>query len=115
MIHHRVVARLIREGNERLQKYAHPDKYITAYLPGGTLFMRNPALPLEAVFPDGIPADVDQRKLNIDMSNVEPGETHAKRAFVRFNSLSSLMNAKLNELAYVYQVDSANKTWWFSD
>ena len=55
--------------------------------------MRNAALPLEAVFPDGIPEGVSQRKINVDMSNVPEGEKYAKKVFV----------------------DSANKSWWFSD
>lgn len=46
-----VVKRLIREGQERLEKYTHPDRYITPYMPGGTLFMRNPPLPLEVKQP----------------------------------------------------------------
>ena len=42
------VARLMREATERLEKQTHPDPYISAYMPGGSLFMRNPAIPLEA-------------------------------------------------------------------
>jgi hypothetical protein len=84
---------LVREAQERLSSLAHPDKYIAPYLPGGTLYMRNAALPLEAVFPDGIPEGVSQRKINVDMSNVPEGEKYAKKVFV----------------------DSANKSWWFSD
>ena len=46
--------RLLREGQERLIEQTHPDPYIASFMPGGTLFMRNPAIPLEALFPDGL-------------------------------------------------------------
>ena len=39
-------ARLLREGQEELFKYTHPDPWIPNYMPGGSLFMRNPPLPL---------------------------------------------------------------------
>ena len=38
----------------------HPDPYIAAYMPGGTLFQRNPAIPLEVLYPDGIPEGVSR-------------------------------------------------------
>lgn len=53
-------ARLVREARERLAEQTHPDPYIQAYMPGGSLFMRNPAIPLEALYPDGIPAHVSK-------------------------------------------------------
>jgi NADH dehydrogenase (ubiquinone) 1 beta subcomplex subunit 9 len=52
------VKRAIREGNERLAQYTHPDKYTIPYMPGGSKFMRNAPPPLEVCFPDGIPEDV---------------------------------------------------------
>ena len=45
----------MREAREELAAKSHPDPYIQAYMPGGSLFMRNPALPMEALYPDGIP------------------------------------------------------------
>lgn len=48
-------ARLLREAKELLAAHVNPDPYIRNYMPGGSLFMRNPAPPLEALFPDGIP------------------------------------------------------------
>ncbi len=50
--------RLLREARDELKAQTHPDPYIQAYMPGGSLFMRNPAPPLEALFPDGIPEGV---------------------------------------------------------
>jgi hypothetical protein len=50
-------ARVLREGHERLQRQSHPDPYIQSYMPGGSLFMRNPSIPLEALFPNGIPPE----------------------------------------------------------
>lgn len=48
-------ARLLRETKERLQACSHPDPYIHKDMPGGTSFMRNPALPLSVVYPHGVP------------------------------------------------------------
>lgn len=48
-------ATLVKVGKERLQDRIHPDQYIQPYMPGGSLFMRNPALPLELLYPNGIP------------------------------------------------------------
>jgi len=74
--------RLLREAKERLYEQTHPDPYIKSYMPGGTLFMRNPAIPLEVLYPDGIPADMSKRRLNIDMSNVPEHQPYADKAFV---------------------------------
>jgi NADH dehydrogenase (ubiquinone) 1 beta subcomplex subunit 9 len=52
------VPRLIRLANDRLAAQTHPDPYIYPYMPGGSLFMRNPAIPIEALYPDGIPEGV---------------------------------------------------------
>eukprot|EP00591_Stephanopyxis_turris_P003245 CAMPEP_0195510614 /NCGR_PEP_ID=MMETSP0794_2-20130614/3209_1 /TAXON_ID=515487 /ORGANISM="Stephanopyxis turris, Strain CCMP 815" /LENGTH=152 /DNA_ID=CAMNT_0040638067 /DNA_START=53 /DNA_END=511 /DNA_ORIENTATION=+ len=54
--------RLIREANEQLAQYTHPDKYVVPYMPGGSKFMRNAPPPLEAVFPNGIPEDIKQNE-----------------------------------------------------
>lgn len=48
-------ARLMREAKERLESNINPDPYIRNYMPTGSLFMRNPPIPLEALYPDGIP------------------------------------------------------------
>uniref|UniRef100_A0A7S2DAM5 NADH dehydrogenase [ubiquinone] 1 beta subcomplex subunit 9 n=1 Tax=Octactis speculum TaxID=3111310 RepID=A0A7S2DAM5_9STRA len=73
--------RLVKEGQEKLFSYTHPDKYIPAYLPGGSLYMRNPPLPLSVCYPDGIPEGVEEglinKLLNIDMSPVRSGESGA--------------------------------------
>jgi NADH dehydrogenase (ubiquinone) 1 beta subcomplex subunit 9 len=61
---------LLKDAHQRLAEQTHPDPVIQSYMPGGTLFMRNPAPPLEALFPDGIPEGISRRRLNIDMSNV---------------------------------------------
>ena len=38
-------------------------------MPGGSLFMRNPPIPLEVCFPDGnYPADAPKVEFNADMS-----------------------------------------------
>lgn len=75
-------ARLLREGNERLVLHTHPDPYIAAYMPGGSLFMRNPAIPLEAIYPEGIPEGVSNRRVNIDFSNVPDDQPWANKVFV---------------------------------
>lgn len=48
----------MREARERLFARTHPDPYIAAYMPGGSLFMRNAPPPLALVYPDGIPEGV---------------------------------------------------------
>ncbi len=82
--------RLIREAQEKLVEQTHPDPYIQPYMPGGSLFMRNPAIPLEALFPEGIPEGVSNRRINIDMSNVPDDQPYADKCFV----------------------DSVNKVYW---
>eukprot|EP01041_Mallomonas_annulata_P010977 gene10977-22938_t len=76
------VKRLVREAYERLQEQAHPDPYIVPYMPGGSLFMRNPAVPLEACFPDGIPEEYSKRRVNIDFSNIPDDQPYADKVFV---------------------------------
>lgn len=51
-------------------------------MPGGTLFMRNPAIPLEALYPHGIPPGMSKRRMNIDMSNVPDDQEFADNVFV---------------------------------
>lgn len=41
------VKALLRQGHEELRRHSHPDKYILPWMPGGTLFMRNPPLPFD--------------------------------------------------------------------
>jgi hypothetical protein len=53
-ISHVTAVRLIREAEEHLSEMSHPDKYIPAYMPGGSLFMRNPPLPLSVCYPDQV-------------------------------------------------------------
>lgn len=45
-----LAARLLREGEEKAAEFVHPDPYTVPYMPGGSKFMRNPPLPLEAIF-----------------------------------------------------------------
>ena len=78
-------ARLLREAKERLALQTDP--YIHAAMPGGSLFMRNPAIPLEALYPDGIPAGVSRRRMNVDMSNI-PTTTLGRTVPVGNNSLA---------------------------
>jgi hypothetical protein len=49
--------RLLREGEEELFSWIHPDMWTNPYMPGGSKFMRNPPPPLRAIFPDGIPEE----------------------------------------------------------
>jgi NADH dehydrogenase (ubiquinone) 1 beta subcomplex subunit 9 len=74
--------RLLREANEKLVHYTHPDPYVIVHMPGGSKFMRNPPVPLEVCFPDGvIPDDVEVsplKAINIDTTPYredEPKET----------------------------------------
>ena len=47
----------MREAEEKLVERSHSDMYTVPYMPGGSKFMRNAPLPLEAIFPDGIPPE----------------------------------------------------------
>ncbi|CAK4620287.1 hypothetical protein LEN26_015699 [Aphanomyces euteiches] len=62
--------RLLCEANAQLEHYTHPDPYVIVHMPGGSKFMRNPPLPLEVCFPDGvIPDDVEVspvKAINVD-------------------------------------------------
>lgn len=84
--------RIMRESKERLAANAHPDPYIQAYMPGGTLFMRNPTFPLGFLYPDGIPEGVSRRQVNIDFSNVPDGQQYADKVFVDSASKSYWMD-----------------------
>jgi NADH dehydrogenase (ubiquinone) 1 beta subcomplex subunit 9 len=77
-----LVARILQETEAELIECSHPDPYLNPHMPGGSSFMRNPAMPLEFVYPSGIPEHYVQRKLNIDMSNLAPGQTYANKVFV---------------------------------
>ncbi|TMW69306.1 hypothetical protein Poli38472_001462 [Pythium oligandrum] len=76
--------RLVREAEEKLEKYTHPDRYVYNYMPGGTRFMRNAPIPLDVCFPDGIPEGEEVSPLeaiNIDMTPLPA----RKGAFVDFS------------------------------
>jgi NADH dehydrogenase (ubiquinone) 1 beta subcomplex subunit 9 len=65
--------RILKEGQDKLFEYTHPDPYCVPFMPGGTLFMRNPPPPLEVCFPDGnYPADAPKVTLNPDMTICRP-------------------------------------------
>lgn len=58
----RLSSRLIREAEEKLASWIHPDPWVNPYMPGGSRFMRNPAMPLSIVFPpdlfpEGVPPE----------------------------------------------------------
>eukprot|EP00546_Thalassionema_frauenfeldii_P007786 CAMPEP_0178922536 /NCGR_PEP_ID=MMETSP0786-20121207/16211_1 /TAXON_ID=186022 /ORGANISM="Thalassionema frauenfeldii, Strain CCMP 1798" /LENGTH=165 /DNA_ID=CAMNT_0020596917 /DNA_START=45 /DNA_END=542 /DNA_ORIENTATION=- len=63
-------SRLLLEGQQELQDNTHPDPYVCAYMPGGTLYMRNPPLPIDVCFPEGteVPADAPKITFNPDMT-----------------------------------------------
>jgi hypothetical protein len=47
-------------------------------MPGGSLFMRNPPLPLSVCYPDGLPEGVEElSELNVDMTLLTKGEKAA--------------------------------------
>ena len=65
---------LVEAGEEKLYEYTHPDRYICAYLPGGSLYMRNPPLPLHVVHDGHVPAGATETFRNPDMTVVVEGE-----------------------------------------
>ena len=61
------VNKLCREAEEELEAHTHPDQYVLPWMPGGSMFMRNPPIPLEVVYPHGIPEGENTATVNIDM------------------------------------------------
>ena len=57
--------RLVRETEETIDLWIHPDKYTIPYMPGSSKFMRNAPPPLEAVYPHGIPAEIAEQVIPI--------------------------------------------------
>jgi len=65
--------RLLREGQEKLWEFTHPDPYRNPIMPGGSKFMRNPPLPMSVCFPDGnYPADAPKYEIDPDWSKSDP-------------------------------------------
>ena len=65
--------RLLQEGEDEHFDFTHPDPYCVPYMPGGSLFMRNPPLPMSVCFPDGdIPDDAPDYEVNPDMTRCTP-------------------------------------------
>lgn len=61
--------RLLKDAKAEIFKNSHPDPYCVPFMPGGSLFMRNPPLPMEVCFPDGnYPKDAPKITFNPDMS-----------------------------------------------
>mmetsp|Transcript_23188 Transcript_23188/g.54988 ORF Transcript_23188/g.54988 Transcript_23188/m.54988 type:complete len:161 (-) Transcript_23188:104-586(-) len=65
--------RLIREAEDEMFAYSHPDPYTNPVMPGGSKFMRNPPVPLDVCFPDGnIPADALTYTVQPDWAKTTP-------------------------------------------
>lgn len=79
------VKALLRMAREKLVKYQHPDRYVVNYMPGGTLYMRNPPLPLHVCYPNGIPEDVQHQlggiEMNVDFSYADLSKKEAGGRF----------------------------------
>jgi NADH dehydrogenase (ubiquinone) 1 beta subcomplex subunit 9 len=45
--HGGLTQRLVREAEEKVASFTHPDPYVKPYMPGGSKFMRNPAPPIK--------------------------------------------------------------------
>lgn len=65
---------LLKAGEAKLYEYTHPDRYIVAYLPGGSLYMRNPPLPLHVCHDGHVPEGATEEFRNPDMTRVVEGE-----------------------------------------
>ena len=67
--------RLLRQGEEQIYQYTHPDPYRNPIMPGGTKFMRNPPIPMDVCFPDGnYPADAPKYEIDPDWSVSDPAK-----------------------------------------
>ena len=76
-----------KEGKAELFEYTHPDPYCVPFMPGGSLFMRNPPPPMSICFPDGnLPDDAPRYTLNPDMSicKAETGKSAVGNVLVDF-------------------------------
>lgn len=65
---------MLSSAYKTMEKYTHPDPYIVPWMPGGSLFQRNPPLPLDVCFPNGIPEGVHVDPIHIDMSKATKEE-----------------------------------------
>jgi NADH dehydrogenase (ubiquinone) 1 beta subcomplex subunit 9 len=68
---------LLEQGEELLFKESHPDRYIVAYLPGGSLYMRNAPLPLHVCHNGHVPEGASESFRNPDLTRVVEGEKSA--------------------------------------
>ena len=74
---------MLREGEDELFSYTHPDPYRNPVMPGGSKFMRNPPLPMDVCFPDGnYPADALGYEVNPDWSKATPENGRAATGYV---------------------------------
>mgnify|MGYP001188247612 CR=1 FL=1 len=95
---------MIRDAEEQLFKLSHPDKYIPAYMPGGSLFMRNPPLPLSVCYPDQIYGQSVGLVLNRDQETPPLGG-------VEYNPDLTVANVETGKVATGrILVDSCNKS-----
>ena len=80
-----------RRGLDESFEYTHPDPYVVACMPGGTLYMRNPPPPLSVCFLDGnYPADAPKVTFNPDMTicKEETGKSAVGSVLVDFTKKS---------------------------
>ena len=68
---------LLERGEEKLFQESHPDRYIVAYLPGGSLYMRNAPLPLHVCRDGHVPEGETESFRNPDLTRVVDGEKSA--------------------------------------
>ena len=62
---------LLAAGEEKLWNLEHPDRYICAYMPGGSLYMRYPPLPLHVVHDGAVPEGATESFRNPDLTRVD--------------------------------------------
>lgn len=82
---------LLKKGEEAVAEFTHPDPYVNPYMPGGTLYMRNPPVPLFAVHNGHLAEGVEESFVNPDMSRVRDGEKGTVgRVLVNFSTKEML-------------------------
>ena len=89
--------KVLIKGQAELAEFTHPDPYRIPHMPGGSMFMRNPPLPMEICFPDGdLPADAPKVELNPDMSICREGsgKSYDGRVLVDFTTKVSGITEK---------------------
>jgi hypothetical protein len=66
----RQMVHILKQSHDELFKSTHPDRYVLPWMPGGSKFMRNPPPPLEVCYPHGVPADLAESIVEVNIDQI---------------------------------------------